>query len=142
MSQSPLKAFLNKGSLNLENFKPFAITIFTTDGKQQVVRDVIQIVFGVSPEDTPPLPSFWVECAAVAADHERIKDTINDYGFVDVLVAGRIHTAIEYVEPTREWDDDLIYTTGERLSNAWRLGRWQANPTRVTRLVDGFGVRE
>lgn len=131
-----------RGSLNLEDLEPFDITLYMADGTRRVMLAVKRIVFGIADEDIVPLPlpSFWVECSAVPADLERIRDTITDYGYCDVLVVGRIQRAVKYVPPTTGWNDDLIYDTGARLSYVWRVG-YRPNPTRVSRLVDGFGAR-
>jgi len=140
MTKPQLSFFEGHNCLSQDDLTPFDITLLLENGDVREIRAVKRIIFGTLPKPSESLPRFWIDCAGVPADVERIEQIIAQYGYCDVLVKGNFHKAIAYVPPKLKIDDDLIYEDSTRLSYAWNIG-YRPTPTRVSRLVLGFGIK-
>jgi hypothetical protein len=129
---------------------PEVIAAESSDGALQHFNAVRRVFFGT---DVPPreisqppqaarVTPFWIDCMREPANVVVLRFIIEAQGYADVQFEndGAVARAVEYL-PGVGSKDDLRLEGGALASATHWLTVWYANPTRVARMVTGYGLR-
>lgn len=115
-----------------------------------------RVLFGVdvppdevqTPPEAPASPSptritpFWIDCLREPASIVVLRFIIESHGYANVQFENddAFVRVVEYL-PGVGGKDDLRLADGSLASASHWLTAWYANPTRVARMVTGYGLR-
>jgi hypothetical protein len=129
---------------------PEVIAAESSDGALQHFDAVRRVFFGADvppreiPQPPPParLTPFWIDCMREPANVVVLRFIIESQGYADVQFenGGAVARVVEYL-PGVGSKDDLRLENCALASAAHWLTAWYPNPTRVARMVSGYGLR-